>query len=55
MVNKAHHLLRLRSVTPQINNAPPESLQHPINKKNKAMIEEGKFTCSLLFWIREVH
>jgi hypothetical protein len=42
-LNKAHHLIKLRTVTAGINTSVPSSLHYPINKQKKEMMVEGKF------------
>jgi len=49
-VNKAHHHIKLRTVTAHINNSLPVSLQHPLNKKNKEMMVEGRKSLNVNFY-----
>lgn len=48
-VNKAHHHIKLRTVTGTINNSVPVSLKHPINKRNKEMMVEGNLNFSVKY------
>ena len=54
-VDRAHHQVKLRTIRPAINMAPPASTHHPINKLKKQMMIEGKFPVASLCLSRPMH
>ena len=51
--NRQNHLSRLATIKPGIDNSPPKTYTHLVNRPKKVQIEQGKYHQSLIPKIRE--